>query len=320
MTTKEKILTFLENNKGIYYSGEQLARKLKISRTSIWKAINSLRKDGYQIDAITNKGYCLSVGNDIISLQGIQKYLLPICSNLQFEIHKKVSSTNTIARQMALEGAKEGYVIIANGQDNGKGRLGRNFFSPEQTGIYMSIILRPQDPKLASTFTTIAAVAACEAIESNSNKQAKIKWVNDIFIDGKKVSGILTEAVYSLENGLLEYAILGIGLNVYPPQEGFPIELQDIAGSVFNQVHNDAKNRLIASFLNQFMQYYQTNDNYLDKYRNRSFIIGKKITIQKNNSTQLATALKINDNCHLVVKYPDGKIETLKAGEISIKL
>lgn len=324
MGTKEKLLTLFENNKGIYFSGEEIAEKLAVSRNAIWKAVNGLRAEGYEINAIKNKGYCLSVASDILSAQGIQKYLEPISSQLKLTVLSSAESTNTLLRGKAVKGAPEGSCVVANSQTHGRGRVGRCFFSPVDTGIYLSLLLRPSQcsPREAAGLTTMAAVAMCEAIESVSNETAWIKWVNDIYVRGKKVSGILTEASFSLESGFLDYAVLGAGINVYPPKDGFPDEIKGIAGAVFDEPQDDGKNRLTAAFLNSFMKYYASRGDadYAGPYRSRSFIIGKKVGVLSSTGTKQATALDVDENCRLIVKYEDGQTECLACGEVSLDL
>lgn len=324
MGTKEKILTLFENNKGVYFSGEDIAERLSISRTAVWKAVKTLRNDGYRIDAIQNKGYCLSMETDILSVQGIQKYLKPICAGLELQVFPTLNSTNALVREKAASGQAEGYTVIANTQTNGRGRSGRNFFSPADTGIYMSLLLRPirYSSQQAVKLTTMAAVAVCEAIEVISEKKAQIKWVNDIFLEGKKVCGILTEASFGIENGFLEYAVLGIGINVFLPTGGFPNEIKDIAGAVFYENRNDGKNRLAAEVLNRFMTYYLNpqDTTYVDSYRSRNFVIGKEIQVLCPDCTKKAVALDIDEDCRLIVEYEDGKKESLYSGEINIKV
>lgn len=324
MGTKEKLLALFEENKGVYLSGEEIAEKLSVSRTAVWKAVKTLRSAGYQIDAVQNKGYSLSVKTDILSAQGIQKYLRSVCSDLEITVLSAVDSTNTWIREKAAAGAPEGYTVIANCQTNGKGRIGRRFFSPGETGLYMSILLRPQQysSQQAVRFTTMAAVAGCEAIEAVSDNTAQIKWVNDIFIEGKKVSGILTEASFGLENGLLDYAVLGIGINVYPPSGGFPDELKNVAGTVFQEAQNDGKNRLASAFLNRFMTYYTAPEetNYAEKYQKRSLVIGKEIQVLLPDGAKKAVALDVDTDCRLIVRYENGETEKLSSGEISVRL
>ena len=227
--TKSQVLELLTENSGKFFSGEEIATELGVSRNAVWKAVNSLKFEGYKIEAVKNKGYALSSTTDVISVKGIKKYLK---SDLDIEVYKEVTSTNTMLKERGSQGAKEGQVIIANMQTAGRGRIGRTFHSPSDTGIYMSILLRPTDliPQDAVKITTLAAVCACEAIENVSGKSAAIKWVNDIFMDGLKVCGILTEAAMSLESGNLDYVVLGIGLNAYEPEGGFPEESYNQSG------------------------------------------------------------------------------------------
>lgn len=323
MITKEKLLELLEANKGIYFSGEDIAQKLSVSRAAVWKAVKALKKEGYSIDAVTNKGYCLSVQTDILSAQGIQKYLRPEIKNMDIAVMQTVSSTNSLVKEKANRGAPEGCMILANEQTSGRGRLGRSFFSPKDTGIYMSLLLRPKNylPDQAVRITTMAAVAMCEAIEAVSDEKAGIKWVNDIFVRGKKVCGILTEGSFGLENGLLEYIVLGIGINLYEPENGFQEELKSIAGAVFQAHRTDAKNRLVSEFLNHFYTYYTASNpaDYVEKYRSRSLVIGRQVTFLSAKEPKNAVVLGIDDNCRLLVQYADGTSDCYSSGEISIR-
>lgn len=323
MGTKEKLLALFEADKGKFFSGEELAARLAVSRTAVWKAVNSLRKEGYEIQAVQNKGYSLSVSTDILSIQGVEKYLNPEHSYIELEILPDIGSTNDYLREKAAQGKGEGYAVVAGAQTRGKGRTGRSFYSPADTGIYLSLLLRPKDcgPAQAVKFTTMAAVAACEAIEKVSHRSPQIKWVNDIYIDGKKVSGILTEASVSLENGSLEYVLLGIGINVYPPEKGFPQELRETAGSVFQERKSDGKNQLAAGFLNRLMDIYTKEETgeYAQEYRKRSMVLGKRIQILTPEGEKGARALEIDKDCRLLVEYEDGNRELLRAGEIRIR-
>lgn len=323
MGTKEKLLALFEADKGKFFSGEELAARLAVSRTAVWKAVNSLRKEGYEIQAVQNKGYSLSVSTDILSIQGVEKYLNPEHSYIELEILPDIGSTNDYLREKAAQGKGEGYAVVAGAQTRGKGRTGRSFYSPADTGIYLSLLLRPKDcgPAQAVKFTTMAAVAACEAIEKVSHRSPQIKWVNDIYIDGKKVSGILTEASVSLENGSLEYVLLGIGINVYPPEKGFPQELRETAGSVFQERKSDGKNQLAAGFLNRLMDIYTKEEieEYAEEYRKRSMVLGKRIQILTPEGEKGARALEIDKDCRLLVEYEDGNRELLRAGEIRIR-
>lgn len=323
LSTKENILALFEENKGIYFSGEEIAAQLSVSRAAVWKAVNALRSDGYVIDAVPNKGYRLSMNTDILSVQGIEKYLDPQNRQLTIQVLPEVNSTNTMLREKANEEIPEGYVIIANGQTEGRGRRGRSFYSPVDTGIYLSILLRPKEiaTNELTNLTSMAAVAACETIEEVSGQTPGIKWVNDIYIDGRKVSGILTEASISMENGSVEYVVVGIGFNVYLPEDGFSGEIKDIAGAIFDRRKDDGKNLLAAGFLNHFMNYYAEFDkkDYVKKYQERSLVVGKKITVLAPSGSRKAHALEVDDTCALIVQYEDGSTERLNSGEISIR-
>lgn len=324
MGTKEKILSLFEENRGTYFSGEELAAKLSVSRTAIWKAVNVLRREGYEIDAIQNKGYSLAIGTDILSEQGIHKYLSPLCQGLKLSVLPEAESTNSLLREKANNGSPEGSVVVAGAQTMGRGRHGRSFYSPADTGVYMSLLLRPAgiSPNQAVKFTTMAATAVCEAIEEVSGKQTGIKWVNDIYMDGKKVSGILTEASIAMENGSLDYIVLGVGINAYIPKGGFPKELEQIAGAVFEKRQSDGKNLLAAGFLNHFMDYYaaQGKTDYVEKYRAKSLAVGREIIVLSQKGGRKAHALNVDEECRLIVQYEDGSTEHLSSGEISIQL
>ena len=324
MATKEKVLKLFEENKGMVFSGEELARTLSVSRTAVWKAVKSLREEGYSITGTAGEGYALAPDTDILSIQGIQKYLRPPADALHLTVLQKTESTNTLLRKAAVEGAPEGTVIAANCQTKGKGRIGRNFYSPSDTGVYLSILLRPTgySASQATRLTTMAAVAACEAMESTGSAPAAIKWVNDIFIDGKKVCGILTEAAFDLESASPEYIIVGIGFNVYPPKAGFPDELTNIAGAIFPSPLSDGKNRLAAAFLNRFCAIYHDADktSYVSAYRERCFVIGNPVRVIRPSGERNALALDIDNACRLLVRYEDGSEEVLSSGEISIRL
>ncbi|MBO5512969.1 MAG: biotin--[acetyl-CoA-carboxylase] ligase [Mogibacterium sp.] len=321
--TKTKLLELFESNRGSFISGEKIAECLNISRTAVWKAVNSLRRDGYQISAVTNKGYCLAENSDIISAQGIQQYLSDICSNVKIEVFSETDSTNMVCRNKANDGEQESYVAVASRQTGGRGRNGRSFFSPADTGLYLSILIRPneQPDSVSLGLTTMAAVAACEAIEKVSGKHCDIKWVNDVLLDNKKVCGILCEASYALEDQKLFAVVVGLGINVYPPKEGFPEEIKDIAGTVFDQSETGIRNQLAAEIINRFMAYYKhvTENGYQGEYIKRSIVPGKDIEVHAHGEVRPAHALAIDDTCGLMVRYEDGSAETLHFGEVSIK-
>lgn len=276
------------------------------------------------IKAAINKGYSLSPNTDVLSAYAISKYLNEEYQNLRIEVFKTLTSTNEAVRKLAINGEAEGKVIISEEQTAGRGRGNRSFFSPAGTGIYMSILLRPKLIAADSALlTTAAAAAVAAAIERISGKNTQIKWINDIYVQGRKVCGILTEASMSLKGGGLDYAVLGIGINVSPPSGGFPEELAGIAAAIFSKGDNmgDIRNRLTAEVLNSFMAYYShlADKPFLPEYKKRIFILGKTVTVLKGEGQREATALDIDSACRLKVRYGDGAEEYLSSGEIRIK-
>lgn len=324
MKLKDSILEILESNRGKHLSGEEIAEKMQVSRAAVWKAIEELRKSGIDITAVKNKGYMLEDNDNSLSTQGINAIL----GKSKFEVHTQhtVTSTNTVLKELAKNGEKTGYVLVAQEQTAGKGRLGRKFYSPIDTGIYLSVILRPQMTIEDSLFiTTSAAVAVARAIENVSNNKVKpqIKWVNDVFIDGKKVCGILTEASVDFETGGLEYAVLGIGINTFPPKGGFPEEIDKVATAVFNDrnAEKNARNRLAAEVIKQLelLPENYTSPEILEEYKQRSILIGKKVWAITKNEKNPCTVLDIDNRARLVVKFENGDIKALSTGEVSIR-
>lgn len=225
-----------------------------------------------------------------------------------------VNSTNTYAKELAQSGVYHNIVVIANHQTSGRGRMGREFFSPSGTGLYMSIILRPDACDFNPTALTIAAgVAVCRTVEEICNRQPQIKWVNDIFLDGRKICGILAEA--GTNSGTLDYIVVGIGINV--STENFPAELNDIAGSLGDNIdRNLIAGKLIVEF--NRLQTLCGSSELIDEYKKRSLVLGKKIDFTKDGETYTGIATDINIEGNLIVTLEDGKNVTLKSGEISL--
>ena len=242
--------------------------------------------------------------------EGVQMHLLP-----------RVGSTMEEARRLAAEGAPHGTVVLAEEQTAGRGRRGRSFFSPGGTGVYMSILLRPElSPEQSLGITTAAAVASARASEAVSGRMAGIKWVNDIYMEERKVCGILTEG--AAEEGRLRYAVVGIGCNACPPEGGFPPEVADIAGAVLPRFEPLARERLTAAVLNEFFALYPgiAAGAHAEEYRRRCMVPGRRVTVLRGGIATPALALEVDGECRLVVRYEDGRTEALSSGEISIRL
>ncbi len=260
---------------------------------------------------------------DIINSQKIYEFLNGDLKNkIKVEVLEKATSTNTLVRECAKE-KEEGFVIVAGEQTAGRGRMGRSFFSPGDSGVYMSLLLKPEiKPEEAVQITTAAAVAVCKALQTLGISGAKIKWVNDIYIGNRKVCGILTESSFNSPSGKLDFAVLGVGVNIYEAEDGFPDEIKDIAGAVFSERKENLRNKFIAEFINEFFCYYNmlSSKNHLKEYKEKNFVLGKEITIIQGDNIRVGKAIDIDENCNLVVESPDGMIEKLYSGEISVRV
>lgn len=321
MSVKAKIKDdILEQFRTISYeaSGQQIAAKLGVSRNAVWKAIGELRDEGFLIEGTSGRGYKLC-GEKYMSESLMRKYLK---RELPITLLKSTASTSDLAKAAAEDGAPEGSVFIAETQLSGRGRTGKSFYSPPGTGIYMSMVLRPSMPATeALKITTCAAVAVSEAIEEVTGKRASIKWVNDLFYNNLKICGILTEASFNMENGGLNYAVLGIGINVLAPKDGFG-ELSHIAGALMPYSENagEIRSRLAAAICDTFLKKYtQMNSTELfEGYRRRLFVYGKKVSVINGANIRSATVLGIEKDYKLIVRYENGEVESLSSGEISI--
>jgi BirA family biotin operon repressor/biotin-[acetyl-CoA-carboxylase] ligase len=259
--------------------------------------------------------------DDRLSAGGIRAHLQPPAAELELEVRESVTSTSSLLREGAGAGERRARAMIAAAQTAGRGKPGRSFFSPPDTGIYLSVLLYPElTAGRAPLIGTEAAAAVCEAIEEVSGKKAWIKWVNDILIDGKKVCGILTEASVKESEQKPDYVIVGIGINVYPPEGGFPAEIRETAGSVFESVQPGAKNRLAAEVLNHLMRRFGALERGApaEGYLGRSLAAGRRIAIRSGEGERAATVLDIDAGCRLLVRYDDGTEAALSAGEIRI--
>lgn len=316
MSTKSEILEILEAHRGEFVSGEQLARALDISRNAVWKGVSALKGDGFPIEAVKSRGYMLPDGANVTEA-GIRKYLGGRDADIL--IYNSVTSTNTVAKELAAAGAADRTVVVALEQTEGRGRYSRKFYSDRATGVYFSVILRPAR-EMVPMLTVMAAVAVCEAIERASGKTPSIKWVNDVYVGKKKCTGILTEAVSDLETGGVEYAVVGIGVNVKTPVSGFPAEIADIAAAALDDVR-DAFNKTVAYTLDSLFAMYGDFDRaaVAKAYRERSFLISERVTVHGADGARPAVVLDIDDECRLVVRFDDGSVAKLNSGEVSVR-
>jgi BirA family biotin operon repressor/biotin-[acetyl-CoA-carboxylase] ligase len=339
LTVKNLVLARLEKMRGKLVSGVELARESGVSRNAVWKAVRELRKAGYRIESRRNGGYRMEEDNDILSAAGMAPYLNPELEPGNILVFSSLTSTNDVAKEKALAGAAAGTIIIADEQTGGKGRMGRSYYSPAGAGIYLSILLRPRlAGSQALLLTTGAAVAAAQAIESLWEGEVKIKWVNDLYVKGKKISGILTDAITNLETGLTEYVVLGIGINVKPGQQGFPQELVHKAGTLCpsgnvapdeggQQSKKLLRNPLAAQLVNQIWRMAReleeqpvlTARRLIAEARRRSCLLGRQILVEGHEVLKQAKAVDIDESGFLIAEDQEGRRYVLNGGEVSLR-
>lgn len=316
MTTVERVLEILENNRNSDVSGQEIAQRLGVSRNAVWKAINALRDEGYDILSSTRRGYRISPDCDIISVTGIRSKMN---SDIPITVYKTTDSTNAQAKAAIAKGGLSRALFVAEEQTAGRGRMGRSFYSPYGSGIYMSYVFSPGcEVTSAVSVTAAAAVAVLRALDQVCTVRGMIKWVNDIYVNDKKVCGILTEAITNYETGVAEHVIIGVGINVKTHR--FPRELRDIAASIDKK--GFTRNELIAAISDNL---YAMSDNLADKsffdfYRERMLVLGKDITYTENGITHAAHAIDIDAAGGLVVTDIAGGERILRSGEISVRL
>lgn len=257
------------------------------------------------------------------SAQGI----LDICpkelaGRLDITLFDELDSTNTYLKKLARAGAEEGRIIIARRQSAGRGRLGRSFYSDAE-GLYISVLIRPHMKAESMVFVTaMTAVAMARAIERTVNADARIKWVNDIFVRGKKVCGILCESAFGAD-ALSEYVVIGAGVNITEPFGGFPADISAVAGALLpHGSGQELRSRLAAAFLEDLFGEYARLDSrsFLDEYRRRSMVTGKNVSVISPTLTRHGKAIAIDDDCRLVVRFDDGTTEHVSTGEISVRV
>lgn len=324
MKTSENILNLLEERLGDFFSGEEIARKLGISRAAVWKGIEELRKRGYSIRAMTKRGYSLSAETDVLSPEGIRKHLVPELAAIRITLFDSVGSTNDLLRQHVQTNPSSWTVFLAHEQTAGRAKQGNSFFSPRGTGLYLSLFIRPEKCPLSQviSLSAAAALAACRAIESVTEEKAEIKWVNDVYVRGKKVCGILTEGEVRIEEGGLDYAIIGVGINVYQPIDGFPSSPNSDLSFLFDKPRPGGRNRLAAAFLNNFFRFEseQEREKIIQEYRRRNFLIGRRVTLMDGDSSQQVQILDVDNDCALRVKASNGSEYRFQSESFRIKL
>ena len=312
--TKQALLAALSAAQGECISGQQLARQLGVSRAAVHKAAAALAAQGYALEAAPRRGYRLA-GGDPFCAEAVGEYDAPIY------LYDKLESSNRTAKTLALEGTPHGTMVLTSQQTAGRGRLGRRFESPAGKGIYLSLVLRPGLPMTEAQAVTIsAAVAVCRAVKRLCGLDLGIKWVNDLYYNGKKVCGILTEAVTDFESGDIDFAVVGIGLNLYEAEGGYPSEIRNVAGALYENREAAAgldRNRLAAEIINALLE--ETRELRLPpEYIQQNLVPGREIQIVDGQDIRKAKALEICPDGRLKVQESDGSLSILAYGEVSL--
>ncbi|MBP1736634.1 MAG: biotin--[acetyl-CoA-carboxylase] ligase [Oscillospiraceae bacterium] len=301
-----------------------MSRALGITRAAVWKSIESLRQDGYEIDSLPNRGYRLHHSPDRLSVGELAWRLSDGPIGRELICLDQVDSTNSELKRRAAEGAQEGLVVLADQQTGGRGRLGRSFSSPEGKGLYLSALLSPAlPPSDVVNLTAWVAVAVCDAIERAAGVRPGIKWTNDIILNQKKLCGILTEMSMEAESDTLQYVVAGIGINVSQDESDFG-DLTSVATSLkLGTGLSVPRAELAAAVINALNEMYQdfprNKAAYLSRYRTDCLSVGREVRLLRGNHSEPVFAQSVDDDFRLVVRYPDGRLETVSAGEVSVR-
>ncbi|MEG2440069.1 MAG: biotin--[acetyl-CoA-carboxylase] ligase [Acetivibrio sp.] len=318
---KSKILKMLLEKQN-YISGQKICEELGVSRTTVWKIINQLKEDGYEIESVTNKGYRILTTPNAVTREAVESRMSTKEIARKVVYQDEVDSTNMEAKRLAEKKDSHGLLVIAESQSQGKGRRGRNWESPKGMGIWMSLILKPQiEPIHASMLTLVTALAAAKGIEEETGLEAKIKWPNDIVINGKKICGILTEM--SSEVDYIHYVIVGIGINANT--EIFPDQLCETASSLYLEGEKRVERAsLICKIMKNFETYYleflktQNLQKLLEEYNSLLVNKGKTVRVLGAQEEIIGIAKGINEKGELLIEV-EGTIIPIISGEVSVR-
>jgi BirA family biotin operon repressor/biotin-[acetyl-CoA-carboxylase] ligase len=321
--TKQKVLALLKEQAG-YLSGEAMSRELGVSRAAVNAAVKALRADGYTIASATNRGYCLTGEPDLLTQEAVGAYL-PAARMTRVCCLDSVDSTNKRLKEMAEEGAPDGQIVLANEQTRGRGRLGREFASPRDSGIYLSMLLRPSVPLSDMVCVTArTAVAVGRAVERVCGVAPGIKWVNDLVMDGRKICGILTELSLEGESGMIPSVVIGIGVNVNEAEADFPEELRPVATSLSEQTGKAQPRAALAAAMIEELDamaagWQQNRQADLEAYRKASVTVGQAVTVIAPAGERFGLALDVGEDYALRVRYDDGTEADIQSGEVSVR-
>lgn len=321
-TTKTKILKVLRGTEG-YISGQELCEQLGVSRTAVWKYMKQLKEEGYEIQAVQNKGYCLTEVPDVLGESEIKSRLDTRWAGQKVYFYDEIDSTNTQAKRLAEDGAPSGTLVVSDCQVKGKGRRGRTWESPRASAIYMTLMLRPQIlPERASMLTLVMGLSVVQAIRSVLHIETSIKWPNDVVLNRKKLVGILTEMNAQMD--YIEYLVIGIGINAN--MGSFPQELQDKATSLQIELgHPVNRAELVAATMKCFEENYEifekTQDlsGLMEAYHAVLANYNQPVRVLEPGNEYSGVARGINKKGELLVERDDGSVKTVYAGEVSVR-
>lgn len=317
MTTKYIVLSILDGHFPDYVSGSEISEKLKITRTAVNKAVKSLIREGYEIEGKKHYGYrLLSSDNDILNKETLENAF----ENSGIDVYylDTTGSTNRDAKTIASEGAALPYVVTCSMQTGGRGRLGRTFESPSG-GVYFSLVMDGKKIKSPDLVTVASAVAVSEVMERLTGERTSIKWVNDIYIRGKKAVGILTEGIINMEENRLDKVVIGCGINLKTREADLSDEVKSVATSFYPDGKSSLSRALVIAECSKRI-YEIMDEDFLPAYKEKCFVLGKRISVVKGEVRTPAIAVDLDEMGHLVVEYDDKRREALSSGEISIRL
>ena len=320
--SRDRVYALLAGEPERFRSGEEISRALGISRAAVWKAVDSLRREGYNIEARTGLGYRLVAAPDALTEREIRRYLTVPCPDLR--CFSEIDSTNSYLKREALAGAPHGTAAVADCQLAGRGRLSRSFQSPSGKGVYLSVLLRPALPPQALLGATgMAAVAVARAVERVSGASVGIKWTNDLVLGGRKLCGILTEMALEGETGTVQSLVIGAGVNVSQGREDFSPEVAEIATSLAQEGRRVSRPALAAAMIEELDRLARDLggdlEPWLADYRRRCVTLGKEVRLLWDGGGTRALALDIDGQFGLVVRREDGREETVRTGEVSVR-
>ena len=321
--TKDEVLAILKKEGG-YVSGAAISQQLGISRAAVNAAVKSLRAQGYRITSATNRGYCLAHSPNCLSAGELRAFLSARRMETVLCLDT-VDSTNSHLRQLAIEGAPAGQVVLSNSQTAGRGRRGRTFYSPRDTGLYLSMLLCPSDaPAATAALTAWTAVSVCDAVQEVCGVRPGIKWVNDLILSSQKVGGILTELSVEAESGHVQYVVVGIGLNVNTMPQDLPAEVRGQATSLAAEIGRTVPRAELAAALIRRLDRMREDwpsrmEEYRQAYRADSITVGRAVCVQTAQGMQKGTAEAIQEDFSLLVRRPAATPMVLNSGEVSVR-